>query len=82
MNELLPKNIARKKINYIFFEIELSDYKHQECYPMNGHFWVLLTPAIVVTWYHRILAPGHKLLMLEHLFQLAHVILNHQHIQN
>ena len=31
--------IARKKINNIPFEIELSDYKQQESHPMNEHFW-------------------------------------------
>ena len=33
------KIIARKKINYnILFEIELSDCKQQQSYPMNEHF--------------------------------------------
>ena len=30
--------IARKKINDILFEIELSDYKQQQSYPMNESF--------------------------------------------
>ena len=33
------KNIARKKINDILFEIKLPNYKQQQCHPMNEHFW-------------------------------------------
>ena len=29
---------ARKKINDILFETELSDYKQPKSYPMNKHF--------------------------------------------
>ena len=32
------KNIARKKINDILFEIKLPNYKQQQCHPMNEHF--------------------------------------------
>ena len=32
------KIIARKKINDILFEIELSDYKQQQSHPTNEHF--------------------------------------------
>ena len=32
------KIIARKKINYILFEIELSYYKQEQSYPKNKHF--------------------------------------------
>ena len=35
---LYLKIIARKKTNDILFEIELSDYKQQQSYPMNEHF--------------------------------------------
>ena len=33
------KVIARKKINDTLFETELSDYKQEQSYPMNEHFW-------------------------------------------
>ena len=43
---------------------------------------VLLTPAIIVTWYHRVLTRYHKLLMAKHIYHSAHMIVNHRHIQN
>ena len=32
------KIIARKRTNYIIFEIELSNYKQEQSHPMNEHF--------------------------------------------
>ena len=32
------KIIARKKVNDVIFEIELSDYRQKQSYPMNEHF--------------------------------------------
>ena len=41
------KIIARKKINGILFEIELSDYKSNNLILRMSIFGVLLTPAII-----------------------------------
>ena len=71
-NEPLPptKKLSHIK-RYVIFEIELSDYKQQQSHPMNEHFW-----------YHRILSLHHKLLMLNFIFQLTHMIVIQRRIQN
>ena len=80
--------IARKKMNDILFEIKLSDWKQQQSHSTNEHFWGPINTSNNITWYdliywyHWIFTPYRKLLMVNHLYQLAHVIKNRQHFQN
>ena len=66
-----PKLNAPKKINHLVFKIELSDIKRQQSYPMNTHFRCPINTS-----------NNSNILVLNCLFQLAYMIVNHRDIQH